>query len=61
MEFVAPPINVYDDFTRGFDDPKRWWNLLPPYGKLIYNWNKSDSDKYFEFTDAGNDFSEEKW
>lgn len=56
IHFVAPPLNVFDDFTRGFNDPKRWWNLLPPYGKMIANWSKSDRDKYFEFTDMGKDF-----
>ena len=53
IQFVAPPLNVYDDITRGFDDPKRWFNLMPPYGKLIHNWSKSESDKYYEFTDIG--------
>lgn len=53
LNFVAPPVNVFDDITRGFDDPKRWWNLVPVVGKLAKHWTEDERDQYFNFTNTG--------
>lgn len=53
IDFIAPPLTVFDDAYRGIDDPKRVWNLIPPYGKLIAGWLESDRDKYYSSIDLG--------
>jgi len=55
IDFVAPPISVFDDLYRGIDDPKRLWNLLPPFGKLIHGWQEDETAKYYNAIDFGKD------
>ena len=53
IDFLAPPLTVVDDAYRAIDDPKRLWNLLPPYGKMIHGWLESDRDNYYQSLDLG--------
>ena len=53
IDFIAPPLTVFDDLYRGIDDPKRIWNLIPPYGKLIKAWSETDRDAYMTSLDLG--------
>jgi GH24 family phage-related lysozyme (muramidase) len=53
IDFVAPPLTVFDDLYRGIDDPKRLWNLMPIGGRMIKGWSSSERDNYYESLDLG--------